>query len=124
MGPVYVRMRAASFGWTVRLIVLKRATSLLIFDAARVWTALLHCPDGDPAEAIYTPGCHFSSLPHHNLTFWQLVSYFLSAFGFISFLFAFFLVHYLTFQVFFFTFFSSIFLIVRMLVFFWNVLCL
>jgi hypothetical protein len=58
-------------------------------EAARIRTALIHHPDGDPTEAIYTPGRYFASLPHHNLTFWLLVSYFLSAFGFISSLFVF-----------------------------------
>jgi len=57
-----------------------RTTSLLIFEAVRVRTALIHRPVGDPIEAIYTPGRHFSSLPHHNLTFLAFSELFLECF--------------------------------------------
>jgi hypothetical protein len=77
-----------------------RATCPHGSEESYVRTALIHRLDRDPTEAIYIPGRYFSSLPHHNITFWLLVSYFLSAFGFISSLF-FFLCINLTIQVFF-----------------------
>jgi hypothetical protein len=54
-GPASVRMRAATTGRTVSKTVQTRATCLLVPNAARVWTTLMHRPDGDPTEAIYTP---------------------------------------------------------------------
>jgi len=59
-----VRMRAATTGWTVSKTVRTRATCLLVPNAARVWTKLLHRSDGDPTEAIYTLESPFSPIPH------------------------------------------------------------
>jgi hypothetical protein len=81
MGSVYVRTRTATNGQTVELFVRTRAVCPLVSNAAHVWTTLIHRLDGDPTEAIYTPGHRLSTLPHQNLTFWHLVSESLQAFG-------------------------------------------
>jgi len=52
-------------GGRLRLIVWTRATSLLISEAARVRTVLIHHPDGDPTEAINSPARRsLSTIPH------------------------------------------------------------
>jgi len=53
--PAYVRMLAATIGRTISNTVQTCATCLLVPNVARVRTTLMHRPDGDPTEAIYTP---------------------------------------------------------------------
>jgi len=67
------RAQPASSG-RLRLIVQTRATILLIFEVARVQTALIYRPDGGPTEAIYIP--LLASFHHtpQNPSFWQFVS--------------------------------------------------
>jgi hypothetical protein len=62
------RARPAS-GRRLRLIVRTRETSLLISEAARVRTALIHRLDGDPTEAIYGADCRIPSHTPQNLFF-------------------------------------------------------
>jgi hypothetical protein len=88
-GSGYVRTCAAPKGRTIRIDVRTLATCPHGSEAARVRTALIDRPDGDPTEAIYTPGRRLSTLPHQNLPFWHLVSEFLQAFGIILLLFVF-----------------------------------
>jgi hypothetical protein len=45
-------------------IVRTRETSLLLSEAASVWTSSIHRPDGDPTEAIKTPAHLILTLPH------------------------------------------------------------
>jgi hypothetical protein len=71
--PACVRTRAATTGGTVSKTVWTRATCLLVPNAARVRTKLLHRPDGDPTEAIYTPESPFSPIPHIIYS-WHFVS--------------------------------------------------
>jgi len=96
----YVQTRAAPNGRTIRIDVRTRATCPLISEVARIRTALIHRPNEDPTEAIYTPGHCLSTLPHQNLPFWHLVCEFLQDFGIILLLFVFLSIN-LTFQVFF-----------------------
>jgi hypothetical protein len=44
-------------------IVRTRATILLLSEAASVRTSSIHCPDGDPTEAIKTPARRISLYP-------------------------------------------------------------
>jgi hypothetical protein len=83
-GSGYVWTRAEPNGRTIKIDVRMRATSLHGSEAARVQTALIHRPDGDPTDAIYTLVRRISLIPHHNLFFCPLVSKFLRAFGIIS----------------------------------------
>jgi hypothetical protein len=54
------------------------ATCLLVHNAARVWTTLMHRPDGDPTEAIYTPESPLSPPYPTKSPLWHFVSdYFL-----------------------------------------------
>jgi hypothetical protein len=97
---VYIRTCTVPNGRTIRINIRKHATYPLISKAASVLTTLIHRPDGDPTGAIYTPGrCILHPTPQ-NLTFWPVVSYFLSVFGCISSLLVFLCIN-LTFQVFF-----------------------
>jgi hypothetical protein len=68
-GPACVRTRAASTGRTVSKTVRTSVTCLLVPNAARVRTTLIHRLDRDPTEAIYTPDCHILSHTPHNLLF-------------------------------------------------------
>jgi hypothetical protein len=52
-------------GGRLKLIVRMRVTSLLLFEAARVRTASIYRPDGDPTEAIKNPARRsLSTIPH------------------------------------------------------------
>jgi hypothetical protein len=84
-----VRTRAATNGRTVR-------TNRPDAHDLSAWFRGSARPDGfnsqfgrGPHRGYVYPGRLLSSLPHQNLTFWLLVSYFLSTFGFISFLLSF-----------------------------------
>jgi hypothetical protein len=60
---------AATTRQTVSKTVWTRATCLFVPNAARVQTTLMHRPDGDPTEALYTPDCRILSHTPHNLLF-------------------------------------------------------
>jgi len=45
-------------------IVRTRATSLLLYKAASVRTSSIHCPDGEPTEAINSPARRILTIPH------------------------------------------------------------
>jgi len=53
--PACVRTSAVTTGRTVSKTVRTRVTCLLVPNAARVRTTLMHRPDRYPIEAIYTP---------------------------------------------------------------------
>jgi len=96
----YVQMRAATNGRTVR-IYRPDAGDLSAWFRGSARPNSINTPSGRGSHRGYIyPGRHLSSLPHQNLTFWLLVSYFLSAFGLISSLFVFLYIN-LTIQVFF-----------------------
>jgi hypothetical protein len=76
-GSAFVKTHAAPNGRMVRIVVRTRATCPLVSNAARVRMALIHRPDGDPTDSIKAHGRRFSTLPHQNLSFWHLVSYYL-----------------------------------------------
>jgi len=80
----FVQTHTATYGQTVRLPVRTGATCSLVSNSPRVWTTLLHRPDGDPTGSIKGPGPRILSLPHQKVFSWHLVSNFLQAFGFIS----------------------------------------
>jgi hypothetical protein len=68
-GPACVRTRTATIGRTVSKTVRMCATCLLVPNALCVRTMLMHLPDGDSTEAIYTPDCRILSHTRHNLLF-------------------------------------------------------
>jgi hypothetical protein len=85
-GSGYVRTGTALNDQMTRMDVRTRVICPLIFEAARVRTALIDRSDGDPTGPIYSWSPHILYTPP-KFSFWHLVSYFLQAFGFILLLF-------------------------------------
>jgi hypothetical protein len=83
-GSGYVRTRATTNGRTVRTNR-PDARDLSAWFRGSVRLDNINSPSGrGPHKGYIYPGRRLSSLPHQNLTFWLLMSYFLSAFGFMS----------------------------------------
>jgi len=73
-GPACVRTSTVTTGQTVSKTVQTCATCPHVPNAAHVRTKLLHSPDGDPTEAIYTPESPLSP-PHPTKSpLWHFVS--------------------------------------------------
>jgi hypothetical protein len=84
IGSGYVRTRTTTNGRTVRTNR-PEAHDLSAWFRGRTRPDDINSPSEQGLHRGYIyPGRRLSSLPHQNLTFWLLMSYFLSVFGFIS----------------------------------------
>jgi len=84
MEPTCIRTGAETTGRTVSKTVWTHATCLLVPNAARVQTTLMHRPDGDTTEAIHTPESPLSPPYPTKSPLWLFVSDCFWCFGVIS----------------------------------------